>query len=459
MVERKCGMENQDIQQFDDYIRNQMQNLEVSYGHSWSELSNKLDLESRQHVDQVARRAAAEYSAAYSPKSWEMMLGRMGAIEFRRRLVSFKVLEAALLILAVSSAIRLVHFPVEEIPANYRFAASEVTSPDLSSSQEPLTLQDNHDNQITHPIVAVTQEDDNAVSSKPFAIQSSLATAISSTEQKSVVANGSRPEATAKVERLEVVEFRALEPVVNQIEALRFEIDHTPQIDEPRERAIHVAIREEAEAMLAAVHSDSKVTTKIGLYSQLNRHTMLTPHPFRRAVDYQQEYFDLAHGLMANVQFGRFGFDLGLAYEKVNFVSLPNLDPNEIRKVQIPVHLRYDLIRTKGFRTYLKGGIAANGILAASYAEPTFATAAPGPELQRKENDQKFNDGLLRKGGLANNSYMTASAGLGIEAKLTNNLYFFTEGLYQDLLTGDIGQEAMNLQTTSFQLGLLFSLD
>ena len=168
---------------------------------------------------------------------------------------------------------------------------------------------------------------------------------------------------------------------------------------------------------------------------------------------------------MTTVEFGRVGFDFGLAHEYVTYTALGGT--NTIHKVQIPVHLRVTPLKSKYVNLYIKGGASVHGVLYADYQEPLSQKAqdtAPKPYLE------DYNDGLLDDGVASNNMYWSLNAGFGIEARIYRNLSTFAEIINlkrqrwqqngyggQKIQGGMLGYSKDKLNTIAFNLGVNYS--
>jgi len=158
-------------------------------------------------------------------------------------------------------------------------------------------------------------------------------------------------------------------------------------------------------------------------------------------------------GFVANLQFGRFGFDLGASYSQLSYNA--GWDKTTIKKLQIPLNLRYEGVRTRYADFYALGGASAHAISHANYASPAYADAAPGGNPNSR---RKYNDGLFETGYSKGNTYFSLNGGLGVDIPLTKNFSIFAETIYQHHLKESIGYTDDKISTYSFNVGVTTKL-
>lgn len=547
-------MENQDFHDIDNLIKRSLENLEVPYDEgswdslqekmqdaqdnqldetvrlavgelvvpyeegSWQHMRDRMSKAEADQVDQTARRALSNLIVPYNARSWGILLERLQQIEYRRRVIALKVLEAAVIVLALITVVRFAGIGNDaakeqqqsnEFTSSKKFATN-VTAPvaqDLiSANSETESIDTKQKDKISSDVKGAIVEPDGVARTDLSAVAPRSATRVGdiyTTKSKFEASNqitrqnlASHPSDLTKANKN--VDNRSSELLVTGNAELSEKTDHQDAMEGGKERASDaagivdrssshlaaipalyfnvenakhesIAVWEEeapsAEELqleaLGVVKKSSKVKTRIGLYGQVNRHNTSAPHPFKRDVFFKEEKLDRPGiGFIANVQFGRLGFDFGFAHDKVAFEAPLWKAKSEVQRVQLPLHLRYNVFQKKDFAAYVKGGIVANGIILADYADlAATASVAPGVQTETDPSPDKYNDGLL-KGGIAdNNLYWQTSVAVGVEGRLKGNFSVFAEGLMQNHLDGTIGHNRTQFSSRSLQVGILYQID
>jgi hypothetical protein len=203
--------------------------------------------------------------------------------------------------------------------------------------------------------------------------------------------------------------------------------------------------------LLAAVKPAPKIRTKLGLFYQYNTH-LVRNIKYGSTIPKQGLESSKGQGFVANIQFGRFGFDLGASYGEVAYDA--GFGRNVIQKLQIPLNLRYNGLKTKYADFYALAGASAHGVMHAHYEAPVLL-AAPGP----RKSEPRFNDGLLEGGYKEYNTYYSINAGIGADIPIYKSMNLFIEAIYQDHWKGALGYTADKFRTFSYNLGASYNFD
>ncbi|MBX2817337.1 MAG: hypothetical protein KTR24_15115 [Saprospiraceae bacterium] len=533
-------MEGKDIQEFDDFVRSAMDKLEVGYDPaSWHVLQEKWSEAQTVDVDQIARDALAGFTVPYDPASWDAMeekwtaaqadeidatarealstlevpyepaswtvlLERLENIEYKRRLVALKILEAAVVLLLLVTIGRftspLIHsnekqenrqdqYPTEEtLGDKHSQTEMAMLTPATSQSSNNLETSSQYiqeDQKTVHSTSTVshslTQKTSPAIQASPLVSSSeALVDGVELSSRHSSITSSDHSEAPqfslsrdavvtlSNSDRQSGTEAKNSEMLTGSVQLASAQVDPFDLLvmreSEPKhseDRGIEIVNLNSLASQVSLLSSEALnqvLQTRIGIYSQVSRHYMQSNMPFSRE-KFSQRLDDIGVGFTTNVQFGRVGFDLGMGYERMEFQSGQSLANNLVQKVHLPFHMRANILHKPTYNVYAKAGVVAHGVLYANYAE-AGGIARGGSNL----NQVRYNDGLLVKNGVKeNNFYMMKSAGLGIDGRLSEDFSIFLEGLYQDNLSGSIGgvttNDQLQMESVVLVLGIFYNFD
>ena len=475
-------MEYNSEKQFDDFIKGSLENIQASYDpESWSLLEQRMDQMEGKEIDAAARQALTNYSVPYNPATWQLLSERLERLDYRRKLIALKVVEAALILLVLLTAVRFVrqmpasspeqktpdtelqqqHMAVE-LPQAGDFEVDADASSDLSQvkiEQKSTTAipKDRSEFRSLEQIVQIAE----TINQTPALVTNEISAGEVMAERTvsnlaplpvNIETLPEQPRATLDMlianAEVTVRETRKMENIKGRTHAVSMPAKPILAVASPTLAGlptidVGVIVHEDMLISLASaapkLRKTRSLSTKMGLYHQSSVHNISFYLAGNRKKN--QTVHNPAVGFQTVVQSKRLGFDFGLAYEKLNFLSGTvdndgNANTMEIQKVHLPVNLRFIPITNRYFDIYMKGGVTAHGVLAAYY-EPPFASARG----IRSEYNEKYNDGLLRKEGLLhNNSYYSVNYGVGAEVKAFENWSVFVEGMMQKHHKGELGQ-------------------
>ncbi|MDH3648352.1 MAG: hypothetical protein OEQ53_01660 [Saprospiraceae bacterium] len=449
---------------FDQFIKDSLHDVEVPYDpSSWVSMEEKLrtaEATALKNVDSVTKGALHNLRVPYESSTWALLSSRLDQIDYNRKLIGLKVIEAAVFILAVLTLVRFLgQFPdssdvvpqtpfaghiesiddqtrgLSEVEVTQQVSPGKMEFTDISDSQKAgIVFNSTHgvDLGSIQSVVRHVVDDHARIVEKSWA---SSNVAIQPLQVLKFAFVNHAPYAIRNHHQgvLEFVDFRDADMIDN----MRREVEGL-----------------ETEGMVAWYAMNTKrLRTKIGVYSGMNMHDIRSSTPIANFGNIQsQTVVNPAFGIMTNVQFGKFGFDFGLGYEEVRYYSV--LDFNEVHKVHIPFHLRFTPVDTRLFNLYAKAGVAVHGAMYAQYQDPPLS-AAPGFAAR---NVERFNDGLLKGGTVESNVYTTRSVGIGIESPVSKDFSIFGEGLHQSHLSGVLSSTtADKFKTISVRFGLNYT--
>ncbi len=439
---------------FDQFIKDSLRDVEVPYdGTGWAAMEEKLIASESAEmitVDEVAKDALQNYGVSYESSTWALLSERLDQIEYNRRLIGLKVVEAAVFILAILTIVRF----MAQLPDNQDIGAPSMALHELSESGDiefetvDEVAYQNIDG-LTNVRVDNSTESNQAVKS----LNAEINPIASGADDQDAGQFDAKNLGTVPLvqTRNTLVSSMNTRPVRHINHSALIALVNIPFEEVSEMNPTSLDGLEANDGMVAWYAMDKrKIETKIGLFSEMNMHEIVagTPLPHFGSV-HSQAIVNPAFGVMTNVQFGKFGFDFGLGYEEVRYQSV--LDFNEVHKVHMPFHLRFTPVDTRLFNLYAKAGVAVHGAMYAKYQTPPLS-AAPGFSSRK---DSGFNDGLLRGGTVESNIYTTRSVGIGIESPVSRDFSIFGEGLHQSHLGGALSTTTSDrFETISIRFGL-----
>ncbi|MBK8501940.1 MAG: hypothetical protein IPL46_06885 [Saprospiraceae bacterium] len=463
--------------QFDQIIKNALGDHQVPYdGDSWDMLEHRMsatDMSEERSVDELARQAVSDLKVPYNAATWQVLSERLDRINYRKRLIASKVFEAAVIFFAIFTMVKFLgQVPQVQELLPKAFVQNQADYDDEDTypvmKQQPGTDQDPQINATTNGIASVQDakiSGDRALS--PGAKVHNLSDQISLRKldqlpaiSQYVVSEKKQKQLVSRksADNIQLLQSRDLSlTVFPRSLGNQHRVASVPLLP-----VFDMALLQAETAtdfhLLAAVKPEPKIKTKLGLFSQYNSHLVRNIRYGSSAPTPQQHpESSRGQGFVANIQFGRFGFDLGASYGEVSYDA--GYGRNEIQKLQIPLNLRYNGVKTKYVDFYALMGASAHGVMNAHYEAPVLLAAAPGP----KKPEPRFNDGLLKegykKGYSKNNTYFSFNAGVGADIPIYKNMNFFVEAIYQDHWKGELGYTADKFRTYSYNVGASYNFD
>jgi len=472
MLEEKMNQSTANAENaFDEVARGAMAGFNVKYDEStWSMLSDKIDLANSVEVDAAAKTALKDLRVPYDATSWSALSERLDRMSYRRRLIASKVFEAAVILLAVFTMVKF----LGQIPeVREMMPGSMVQS--YRSGLEGTNMLD--------------LESEDPVREEPVDLSELLAGNIS-VEKDAVVALGIDKVAKkgdkirgnqVQMQRAEFVPAFVPHDFVNSHEDLRkeeavlpvevrgAEISEKPRTIKVKQAVAAVPVipgfsasmlqAETATAFhIVAADRIPKVETTIGVFYQGNKNLInnlgLGGGP-GFPIDQEQTALSQGFGLAANIQFGKVGFDLGFAYDHLEYNAAGG--QNEVHKIQLPLHLRYNSVESKFADVYVKGGASVHGAMNAYYQSDVQASQSSG----NNRNSAKYNDGLLSSregfGTSRENIYLTLDLGFGVDVPLGKSFSLLSEFLMQRRIKGELGYTEDKLNTFATKVGIAYT--
>lgn len=457
--------------ELDTLARNALGNLAVPViPANWDVLKQKMGSVKADAMDDLAKKALEHYAVPYDFSTWTLLKSQLDRLNFNRKVVAVKSMEAALILFAILTLVRIIgQFPKNDVPK-----ASESTMAQIVTSQSATQLQNadpeaadqiSRDAMAKNLTEASVENLEEAVSPETFGRQPHVNSETKTNASSNVLSNTLHIERLYARQELPLLQHAANNKVLvadQRVRGLAKSNLVEDQILDDRyiQRITDVSTVPTLSLQTLAsttgflvndlspisVQRKSRISTALSVYVPFNSHSIENRHarlPGRRET---QKQGSKGIGMGTIVRFGRFGFDLGLAYDHLAYRA--EASESEIKKLEIPIHLRYALLSTDNVELYMKGGMVYHGVMTANYAPLSFTSRGGG---------SSDSDGLLNGGYREFNTYRQLSAGVGLEIRLHKHWSMFAEGLYQDHYKGSIGNTDAKFTTISSKVGLNYT--
>lgn len=458
---------------FDKRLKASLDNLEVPYDPaSWKVLEQRLNAPfAEEHpapvdgVDKALFRTLDRLESPYQPAHWEMLAGRLNhAARVRRRLWIMKLSEAAIFLLLLVNLDGLLHVtapqkaPLPQTPASRRLQAeapsghrrndgaaeTERIEPGMAFASAGLA-QEGH---ATSASDRITGGHDN-FAADPYRFMSENAEA--SPSAATILLNPTEtptPEHWASLP--DIVKLPLL--LGNPLESAESRAFAAPvaQNVAPRQHRFYAATY--------AAYDWNHVS----------------------ADGYTRSADGYGGGMAIGYRIGKWGVEAGLAYNRKQYE--PKRE-EEIYKgntqngyygsyaktvdadiVSVPVKATRQVGRFGQLTAHAVGGVTTNFVVDKSYYYASTyypGTAPPDPNFSPGQQPQlrQKGRGLLEKGALNGNVYVSADAGLRLEHPVGRHFVAFVEPVYRHTIGGKgIGPSPARINTFSVQAGVLATL-
>ncbi|NBC08234.1 MAG: hypothetical protein GVY26_13655 [Bacteroidetes bacterium] len=209
-----------------------------------------------------------------------------------------------------------------------------------------------------------------------------------------------------------------------------------------------------------AARAKRATVLRLGMFGNGEYNHILVPasEDQRLSESFERAAWGYGGGLSLSVDFGRVELGTGLVYAArrypVGIVYLEGsvaegfegdeLRTTELNIVNLPIHLRYDMVQRGKWRGYILGGAAVQVAFQTSYftadAPPqyNFRPAMPIPTDGGSDGAEKAIDrirqngvGWFEGGSFKDNAYLTANFGFGVERFISDRWSLFAQPVYQ----------------------------
>ncbi len=204
-----------------------------------------------------------------------------------------------------------------------------------------------------------------------------------------------------------------------------------------------------------------------------NNRVMTPPNYQFRLKGFDRYTTGYGGGVLLGLEYGRMELGSGLIYSAKQYQPLPvifvkgsnqkgfvanSLETIQLNLVNLPVYLRYDVIRKDKWRAYVTGGASLQIALGANYfiSPPiTLPVASQTPVVEGEL--EKPAGGWLEGGSFKENSYITANVGLGLERFVSERWSVFAQPTYHQSIgyfANGLGPNLDRIHTLSLWTGI-----
>ena len=133
-----------------------------------------------------------------------------------------------------------------------------------------------------------------------------------------------------------------------------------------------------------------------------------------------------------------------------------------IRQVEIPLHIKMYLAPPQNRASlYVLGGVSSNFVLHNQYliertpTESGNLSKAPNVDII---DLQDLPRAIVQGGSLADNVYLSATIGLGVQAKVSDDIRWYIQPTYRHAVTGGLNPLVDRISTLSVEAGVTYKL-
>jgi len=146
----------------------------------------------------------------------------------------------------------------------------------------------------------------------------------------------------------------------------------------------------------------------------------------------------------------------------LNDISEYSLKNIAFTYITIPLNLKFHFLEVGSWSSFAEFGLGLNSILTASYVDTETnlrGNIAPPVEINRAPTPVKSNPvGLLQGGSFADNIFVRASVGLGIQKNFSEKMGLYAALSYNNHFLNTVGPNNDSLDKTSLTLGARYRL-
>ena len=459
-------------------------------GGDWEAFSELLDDAEQSGFDQDVHHRLDRYETPYDESTWPAMEERIAdTFSIRRRLLRYKVLELGLMLLFLFTLVNTLDIRVDSLPVLLEqivpgYQATPVEAEPAPARPSTPTAR------ARHPVAALP-----ATPGIPPSPQVRPAPA------RTVTAAPQEPPSTPTfvIEQAAAGATVADQPLVQALPTAPDDLAlAVPEAERPprEKRGLLTALETLFPKRLKARDQDlsdadlvpdyrRRARLRLGMVGSFDRNRVHTdPTSFRLAREMtadQTQSFGYGGGMALDFNYGRIGLSTGILYahrtylpahrgKRIvdgSYVFNERLAQVSYETVQIPLHLRYDVVSRKDWRVYGLGGFALNAVLSTAYdvewqqvasigGGPAGSSGPSRSAIQRQSTllAVDFPDGGFSGDPFVEISYLTANAGLGVEKYLGTGWSVHLQPMYYHSLRGrGLGPLGERIHTWSLQVG------
>lgn len=501
---------------FDRLIKQKLENLDVDYNPSdWERMEEKIVEQSELnpaiedvYLDGIVYDTLSDVDEDFNPEHWEMMKARLeDPYAIRRRLMKYKVLEVALVVLLLVTIGRLVPFE------NSRLANTPIAQQDVQSSEstaklkgETIESKTTIDPTATNTKVAKTSSKTSvttsssghstaqnkvpalAASNEGFQVGTTSESLKSNPEEKNNLLLLEESEGLKQLAS-ESFEENDPEPKIdqNQVEVPNFKFtDPMSSLALKEAGSIVIPQVEEMDGSRVLTSLPKTIKVRIGMVLGPDANYVMTPSNRSKDLDVFNQYaLGYSGGFTLGFNYGHWEIETGALYSAVSYDSRnifeikgsfadggyvqQGLEGAQLDILRIPLNIKYNFTDQGKWNFYAFSGVSANAALETFYkitttdlglsdASRNFAGRAPSPPDIEPQKAQENFDGIFEGGLLSKNLFYTANLGLGVERYFTPRMSVFLQPNFQYHFSKGLGPQTDRINSVSLLAGAKVTL-
>ncbi len=479
---------------FDDIIRRKLNRLEPPYRpEHWNALSRELDKTLTpaagvnphdEWIDRQVSQKAARVRVPGSPaSSWPLLEKRLQEqARIRQRLFVYKTVEVSLLLLLLISlwqwqpVINSTHFPIELLQGKRHHSEPQAAksapgrlAPVASSRTNTSDTFFRHIAESAHTShVGETTSASNHFKGKQT--EKAFPVPVDKLPQPDIpntLASIEAPEGLVKI----LDEHVQAEPGIT-----REGIFSVPMIASPQFLPEALLEGENEDAGIEFRAPPKRALLNVAMFGGADYDRVMTPPNYEfRIRGFDQYTLGYGGGILFGLEYGRLEVGSGFVYSAKQYTPLPvifikgntqkgfvgeKLQRVQLNLINLPVYVRYDVIKKDKWRAYLTGGASLQMAMEANYfISPPITLPPPATQTPVIESEirNRTKGGLLEGGAFKENSYVTANFGLGAERFVSERWSLFAQPTYHQSIgyfSNGLGPNRDRIHTLSLWTGI-----
>ncbi len=508
---------------FDKFIRERMERMEVPKdGAQWGKMEQLLDQQAGGgtpdiedvYLDGMVYDNLNTFEVPYEEGHWDAMRARLDdPYAIRRRVMKYKVIEVALLLLFVftfwqylpnsTAKMDRTPRPIADLsspattPNDQQQTAGELSSDQLTTSAtlERATLAESASagalaglQQASATTLAAAGTYNRTASTTSEANASNLLATQTTRSTYSALRGGDAMVTPLSNLQLLSANLVPNEPglnllptlapgqlLMNPSEMMRIQ----PKLVDPQPD--HLA----AERLLVKSPAEGR-RLRVGMVFGPDVNYVMTPYDDKFRQDpFNQYALGYSGGLTLSFQYNRWEVETGAIYSAKSYGARntyeiqgsffqggyvrKGLAGSELDILRIPLNVRYNMVVKRKWNFYMLTGASVNMALERLHQftnqtvgnSEIMASPVPGGALNLVTDlhrDPGTYDGLFEGGSIFENTYLSANLGVGVERFFGGRMSIFFEPVYQQQFTRGMGPQKDQINTMSLQTGVRVNL-
>ncbi len=491
---------------FDKEIKKALENYEAEYKPmDWDQMEQMIeedvnlspDLEDV-YLDGMAFDNLHNLSVDYNPEHWDLMKEKLAdPFALRRRLMKYKVLEVALVLLFIFTLFqflpikKVIHRDIANSSNTFDINKSELSSktnftdlvvinsiidpPNGSYDYANTELQNTQGtNKVNTPYKNTVAQINNVTTPVP--------TNILSENQKNTIDVSKEPSS-------DLTDNTAIsKSIVNQNPSVQEALVNTDLLNPILLKKADKLLKPDlGELNSSPIFSDLKKPIKIRIGMALGpdaNYVMTSANPTRQLESFNQFALGYSGGFTLGFRYNKWEIETGALYSAVNYNSRnifeikgsfaeggyvqQGFDGAELDLIRLPLNLKYNFFEKKKWNVYAFSGATLNLAVETFYnfttqdvgesdASRNFVNPRIPDEFQNDLNKTSYN-GILEGGRLLDNTFLTANFGFGIERYFTPRMSIFLQPSYMQQFSKGLGPQSDQINSISILTGAKVTL-